>query len=74
MNLPKKTGVNFVNRMDITQQYEQLPNGNWVLADDDMTVDLSVELPTKRQADCRWNELQNIVIINSILSNNDCSG
>ena len=41
MNLPKKTGVNFVNRMDIVQQYEQLPNGNWVLADDDMTVDLS---------------------------------
>ena len=31
----------FVNRMDIVQQYEQLPNGNWVLADDDMTVDLS---------------------------------
>ena len=27
--------------MDIVQQYEQLPNGNWVLADDDMTVDLS---------------------------------
>ena len=36
-----KSGVNFVNRMDIVQQYEQLPNGNWVLADDDMTVDLS---------------------------------
>ena len=33
MNLPKKTGVNFVNRMDIVQQYEQLPNGNWVLSD-----------------------------------------
>ena len=29
MNLPKKSGVNFVNRMDITQQYEQLPTGNW---------------------------------------------
>ena len=41
MNLPKKTGVNFVNRMDIVQQYEQLPNGNWVLSDDNMTVDLS---------------------------------
>lgn len=41
MNLPKKTGVNFVNNMDIVQQYEQLPNGNWVLSDDDMTVDLS---------------------------------
>ncbi len=41
MNLPKKTGVNFVNQMDIVQQYEQLPNGNWVLSDDNMTVDLS---------------------------------
>lgn len=41
MSLPKKTGVNFVNNMDITQDYEQLPNGNWVLSDDDMTVDLS---------------------------------
>ena len=40
-DLPKKTGVNFVNRMDIVQQYEQLPNGNWVLSDDNMTVDLS---------------------------------
>ncbi|MDR0938282.1 MAG: DUF5686 and carboxypeptidase regulatory-like domain-containing protein [Mediterranea sp.] len=41
MNLPKKTGVNFVNNMSIVQQYQQLPNGNWVLSDDDMTVDLS---------------------------------
>ena len=73
MNLPKKTGVNFVNRMDITQLYEQLPNGNWVLADDDMTVDLSWN-SNKQQADCRWNEPRNIVTINSIRSNNDCSG
>ena len=42
MNLPKKTGVNFVNQLDIVQQYEQLPNGNWVLMDDDMLVDLSL--------------------------------
>lgn len=42
MNLPKKTGVNFVDNLDIVQQYEQLPNGNWVLIDDDMTVDLSL--------------------------------
>ena len=41
MNLPKKTGVNFVNNMDILQEYEQLPNGNWILSDDNMTVDLS---------------------------------
>ncbi len=42
MNLPKKTGVNFVENLDIVQQYEQLPNGSWVLIDDDMTVDLSL--------------------------------
>lgn len=42
MNLPKKTGVNFVDNLDIVQQYQQLPNGNWVLTDDDMTVDLIV--------------------------------
>ena len=42
MNLPKKTGVNFVNQLNIVQQYEQLPNGNWVLMDDDMLVDLAL--------------------------------
>lgn len=42
MNLPKKTGVNFVNQLDIVQQYKQLPNGNWVIMDDDMLVDLSL--------------------------------
>ena len=40
MNLPKKTGVNFVENLDIVQQFEQLPDGNWVLTDDDMTVEL----------------------------------
>ena len=42
MNLPRNTGVNFVNKMDIIQDYDQLPNGNWVLKDDDMIVDLSL--------------------------------
>lgn len=42
MNLPKKTGVNFVDNMDIVQEYEQLPNGNWVLKNDNMIVDLSL--------------------------------
>lgn len=41
MNLPKKTGVNFVENMDIVQQYEQLPDSTWVLTDDDMTVELT---------------------------------
>ncbi len=40
MNLPKKTGVNFVENLDIVQQYEQLPDSTWVLTDDDMTVEL----------------------------------
>ena len=40
MNLPKKTGVNFVENLDIIQQFEQLPDSNWVLTDDDMTVEL----------------------------------
>ena len=40
MNLPKKTGVNFVENLDIVQQFEQLSDGNWVLTDDDMTVEL----------------------------------
>ena len=42
MNLSKNTGVNFVNQMNIVQNYEQLANGNWVLKDDDMMVDLSL--------------------------------
>lgn len=41
MNLPKKTGVNFVDNLSIDQDFTQLPNGNWVLTDDDMTVELS---------------------------------
>ncbi len=40
MNLPKKTGVNFVQNLDIIQSYEKLPDGEWVLKDDDMIVEL----------------------------------
>ena len=40
MNLPKKTGVNFVENLDIVQQFEQLPDGNWVLTDDDFAGEL----------------------------------
>ncbi|KAA6325454.1 hypothetical protein EZS27_025334 [termite gut metagenome] len=42
MNLPKSTGVNFVESLDIVQNYELTENGYWVLTDDDMAVDLSV--------------------------------
>ena len=40
MNLPKKTGVNFVDNLDIIQEYERLPSGEWVLKDDDMIAEL----------------------------------
>jgi hypothetical protein len=41
MNLPKKTGVNFVDNMEIIQDFDQLPNGTWVLTVDDMIVEMS---------------------------------
>ena len=40
MKLPISTGVNFVKDMDIIQDYKQMPDGNWVLTDDDMTIQL----------------------------------
>lgn len=42
MNLPKKSGVNFVDNMDIIQKFEQLPNGEWVLKTDDMIVEMTL--------------------------------
>ena len=42
LNLPKKSGVNFVDYMSITQEFEALPNGEWVLVNDDMLVELTV--------------------------------
>jgi hypothetical protein len=42
MSLPKNTGVNFVERLDIIQEFERLPDGSWVLTGDDMVVDLSL--------------------------------
>ncbi len=42
LNLPKKSGVNFVDNMDIIQEFEQLPNGEWVLKTDDMIVEMTL--------------------------------
>lgn len=67
MNLPKKTGVNFVDSLGIVQRYKQLDSGNWVLTDDDMTVELSfmkgiqgleIERTTK-YSDYTFNEIEN---------------
>lgn len=42
MKLPKKTGVNFVENMDVTQEFKQMQNGEWVLSVDDMLVELNI--------------------------------
>lgn len=42
LNLPKKSGVNFVDYMSINQEFEELPNGEWVLKTDDMIVEMTI--------------------------------
>lgn len=42
MNLPKNTGVNFVESLTISQEFAQLPNGKWVLKNDDMLAELFI--------------------------------
>ena len=40
--LPKRTDVNFVEDMKITQEYTKLPNGEWALSVDDLTAELKI--------------------------------
>ena len=40
--LPKRSDVNFTDNLNVVQEYTKLPNGEWVLTTDDMTVELSV--------------------------------
>ena len=42
MTIPKQSTVNFVQNVSILQDYEQLPDGQWVLTKDDMTTDLEI--------------------------------
>ena len=42
LNLPKNTGVNFVESLLVTQEFEQLPNGQWVIKNDDMIAELYI--------------------------------
>ncbi len=38
MNLPQHTGVNFVEELSLKQDFQQMPNGYWGLAVDDMST------------------------------------
>ena len=42
MTIPKRSDVNFVENMKVTQEFTQLPNGEWVLSVDDMFTELKV--------------------------------
>ena len=42
MTIPKQSNVNFVENVQILQEYEKLPDGQWVLSKDDMTTDLQI--------------------------------
>ena len=42
MQLPLKSGVNFVKNLQIEQAYKKLDNGEWVLTQDDMVAELSL--------------------------------
>ena len=42
MTIPKKSDVNFVENMQVTQEFTQLPNGEWVLSVDDMFTEIKL--------------------------------
>ncbi len=42
MTIPKQSNVNFVKNVRILQDYEKLPNGQWVLTVDDMATELEL--------------------------------
>ena len=67
MTLPKRTDVNFVEDMKITQEYTRLSNGEWVLTTDDMTAEIRINkwihealvTRTTRLSDYAFDELPN---------------
>lgn len=65
LSIPKRSDVNFVDNLNITQEYTQLPNGEWALSVDDMVVELKVTnfmskalvVRTTRLSDYAFDEL-----------------
>lgn len=65
LSIPKRSDVNFVENLSITQEYTQLPNGEWALSLDDMVVELKVTnfmskalvVRTTRLSDYAFDEL-----------------
>jgi len=42
MTIPKKSDVNFVENMQVVQEFTQLPDGDWVLSVDDMFTEIKL--------------------------------
>lgn len=65
LTLPKKSDVNFVDNLQIIQEYTRLPEGDWALTTDDMFVEMSIAkfltkaivIRTTRMSDYAFDEL-----------------
>ena len=65
LTLPKKSDVNFVDNLQIIQEYTCLPEGDWALTTDDMFVEMSIAkfltkaivIRTTRMSDYAFDEL-----------------
>ncbi|MBQ6209432.1 MAG: carboxypeptidase-like regulatory domain-containing protein [Prevotella sp.] len=42
LTIPKRSDVNFVENLQVMQEYTHLPNGEWALSVDDMIVEMSL--------------------------------
>ncbi|MBO4826794.1 MAG: carboxypeptidase-like regulatory domain-containing protein [Prevotella sp.] len=65
LTIPKRSDVNFVENLQIMQEYTQLPNGEWALSVDDMFVEMALAkflskalvVRTTRLSDYAFDEL-----------------
>lgn len=65
LTIPKRSDVNFVENLQVKQEYHKLDNGEWVLSVDDMIVELKlakflnrfVVMRTTRLSDYAFDEL-----------------
>ena len=67
LTVPQRSDVNFVESLRVEQSYTELPNGEWVLTNDDMVVELHISklisnaviLRTTRLSDYDFEEIPN---------------
>lgn len=65
LTIPKRSDVNFVENLQIIQEYERLSNGEWALSVDDMIVEMGISkllskaivIRTTRLSDYAFDEL-----------------